>query len=165
MAGDPATAGGGGRRRFRFAVADWELWRVRTRALAAFVVCVDVVATIAVAVLVPVPLAGSARFAVLVAGLLVSAELSRSAERGRGETSLGPGFGTPWVFDGAVVLPSVPAMVLVVVSGAHRWLRVRRRAPYRRFSRWRRRCWPCCSRAGSSRGRCRSRRARWATSA
>ncbi|QYN17719.1 GGDEF domain-containing protein [Amycolatopsis sp. DSM 110486] len=134
MVGDPATAGGGRRRRFPVAVANWELWRVRTRALAAFVVCVDVVAlaaTIAVAVLVPLPLTGSARFAVLVAGLLVSAELSRSAERGRGETLLGPGFGTPWVFAGAVVLPPVPAVVLAVVSGAHRWLRVRRRAPYR----------------------------------
>ncbi|WIX78012.1 GGDEF domain-containing protein [Amycolatopsis carbonis] len=134
MVGDPATAGGGERRRFPVAVANWGLWRVRTRALAAFVVCVDMVAlaaTIVVAVLVPLPLTGSARFAVLAAGLLVSAELSRSAERGRGETLLGQGFGTPWVFAGAVVLPPVPAVVLAVVSGAHRWLRVRRRAPYR----------------------------------
>ncbi|WP_326834037.1 GGDEF domain-containing protein [Amycolatopsis rhabdoformis] len=129
MVGDPAAAGAGRRR--RVAVAGWELWRVRTRAL---VVCVDVVAlaaTVAVAVLVPVPLTGTSRFAVLVAGLLVSAELSRSAERGRGETLLGPGFGTPWVFAGAVVLPPVAAVALAVVSGAHRWLRVRRQPLYR----------------------------------
>ncbi|MGW4488753.1 diguanylate cyclase [Amycolatopsis sp. NPDC004368] len=127
MVGDPAAAGEGPWRR----LAGWELWRVRTCALVLLVDVVALGATIAVAVLVPVPVTGTARFAVLVAGLVVSVELSRSAERGRGETLLGPGFGTPWVFAGAVVLPPVAAVGLAAVSGLHRWLRVRRHAPYR----------------------------------
>ncbi|MFI5608001.1 diguanylate cyclase [Amycolatopsis sp. NPDC051903] len=134
MVGDPATAGGGPRRRSPGVVANWALWRVRTRALLAFVLCVDVLAlaaTVLVAVLLPRPLTGVTGFAVLVAGLLGCAELCRSAERERGETLLGPGFGTPWVFAGAVVLPPAPAVVLAVVSGAHGWLRVRRRPLYR----------------------------------
>ncbi|WP_328608246.1 GGDEF domain-containing protein [Amycolatopsis sp. NBC_00345] len=130
MMGDSAAAG----RRWRLpSLAGWALWRHPRRALV-LVLVVDLVAlagTVAATLLVPVSLTAAEEFAVLLAGLLGCAELCRSAERGRAESLLGPGFGTPWLFAGAVVLPPVLAVALVVVSGLHRWARIRRRPVYR----------------------------------
>jgi diguanylate cyclase (GGDEF)-like protein len=63
--------------------------------------------------------------------MLVAAELSRSVERHREDTLLGPGVDTPWIFAGVLVLRPGLAVTLVVVSGLHQWFRIRRRPAYR----------------------------------
>jgi diguanylate cyclase (GGDEF)-like protein len=128
MMGDSAAAG---RRWGLPSFAGWALWRHPRRALVLVVDLVALAGTVAATLLVPVSLPAAEAFAVLLVGLLGCAELCRSAERGRAESLLVPGFGTPWLFAGAVVLPPVLAVALVVVSGLHRWARIRRRPAYR----------------------------------
>jgi diguanylate cyclase (GGDEF)-like protein len=128
MMGDSAAAG----RRWRLpSLAGWALWRHPRRALVLVADLAAAAGTVAAALLVPVSLTSAEAFAMLLAGLLASAELCRSAERGRGESLLGPGFGTPWLVAGALVLPPLLAVALAVVSGLHRWARIRRLPAYR----------------------------------
>src|SRR6201990_823196 len=109
MMGDSAAAG----RRWRLpSLEGWALWRPPRRAPVLLAGPAPPAGTVAAALLVPVSLSAAEAFAMLLAGLLASAELCRSAERGRGESLLGPGFGTPWLLAGAVVLPPLLAVAL-----------------------------------------------------
>ncbi|UOX93110.1 GGDEF domain-containing protein [Amycolatopsis sp. FBCC-B4732] len=137
MVGD-SVAAGGGRRPGRFlpavVLARWALWRLPRRGQVLYLVAVDVLAVAAVALAAvrfpPLP-AMLGPFALLLGGLLVSAELARPVERHREDTLLGPGVDTPWIFAGVLVLRPGLAVALVVLSAAHQWFRVRRRPVYR----------------------------------
>lgn len=138
MVGDSTIAGGDENRWNRFlsaAVPDrWALWRLPRRSLVGYFLTVEVlaVAATALAAIRFPPLAAMLTpFALLLAGMLVSAELARPVERHREDTLLGPGVDTPWVFAGVLVLRPGLAVILIVVSGLHQWLRVRRRPVYR----------------------------------
>lgn len=112
----------------------WALWRLPRRPLVWYVLAVDVVAVAAVAlaaVRLPPTTALLTPFALLLAGMLLSAEVARPVERHREETLLGPGIDTPWIFAGMLVLRPALGIALVVVSGLHQWYRVRRRPAYR----------------------------------
>jgi diguanylate cyclase (GGDEF)-like protein len=138
MVGDSTVAAGGGRRPGRFLLAvplqRWAVWRLPRRGQVLYVVAVDALAVAAVAlaaVRFP-PLATMVPpFALLLGGMLLTAELSRPVERHREDTLLGPGVDTPWVFAGALVLRPGLAVALVVFSALHQWFRVRRRPVYR----------------------------------
>ncbi|MFE0022755.1 diguanylate cyclase [Amycolatopsis sp. NPDC059021] len=137
MVGESAMAAGDGRRRGRgpliAGAADWALWRLPRRGLVWYLLVVDVVAvagTALAAVRFPPSRPVLLPFVVLLAGLLVCAELCRTVERARADV-LDPGIDIPWIFAGVLILPPGAAAGLVVVSGAYRWLRVRRRAPHR----------------------------------
>jgi diguanylate cyclase (GGDEF)-like protein len=142
MVGDSVAAGGGRRPgRFlpavvlrRWALRRWALWRLPRRGQVVYLVAIDtlaVAATVLAALRFP-PLATMlAPFALLVGGMLVSAELARAVERHREETLLGPGVDTPWIFAGVLVLRPGLAVALVVLSALHQWFRVRRRPVYR----------------------------------
>jgi diguanylate cyclase (GGDEF)-like protein len=138
MVGDSTVAAGGGRRPGRFLPAvplqRWAVWRLPRRGQVLYVVAVDVLAVAAVAlaaVRFP-PLASMLPpFALLVGGMLVTAELSRPVERHREDTLLGPGVDTPWIFAGVVALRPGLAVALVALSALHQWFRVRRRPVYR----------------------------------
>jgi diguanylate cyclase (GGDEF)-like protein len=138
MVGDSTVAAGGGRRSGRFLPAvflqRWALWRLPRRTQVCFLVAVDVIA-VAAAVLAAVrfpPLAAMLPpFALLLGGMLVSAEVSRPVERHREDTLLGPGVDAPWIFAGVLVLRPGLAVALVVLSALHQWFRVRRRPVYR----------------------------------
>ncbi|WIX97989.1 GGDEF domain-containing protein [Amycolatopsis mongoliensis] len=138
MVGDSTVAAGGERRPGRFLPAvvplRWALWRLPRRGQVVYLVAVDALA-VAAAVLAALrfpPLATmAAPFALLLGGMLVSAELARAVERHREETLLGPGVDTPWIFAGVLVLRPGLAVALVVLSALHQWFRVRRRPVYR----------------------------------
>jgi diguanylate cyclase (GGDEF)-like protein len=142
MVGDSVAAGGGRRPgRFlpavvlrRWALRRWALWRLPRRGQVLYLVVIDtlaVAATVLAALRFP-PLATMlAPFALLLGGMLVSAELARAVERHREETLLGPGVDTPWIFAGVLVLRPGLAVALVVLSALHQWFRVRRRPVYR----------------------------------
>ncbi|WP_284744774.1 GGDEF domain-containing protein [Amycolatopsis sp. RTGN1] len=142
MVGDSVAAGGGRRPgRFlpavvlrRWALRRWALWRLPRRGQVLYLVAIDVLAvaaTVLAALRFP-PLATMlAPFALLLGGMLVSAELARGVERHREETLLGPGVDTPWIFAGVLVLRPGLAVALVVLSALHQWFRVRRRPVYR----------------------------------
>src|SRR5947207_3940376 len=137
MVGD-SVAAGGGRRPGRFVPAvvlgRWALWRLPRRGQVLYLVTIDVLAVAAVAlatVRFPPLSAMLGPFALLLGGMLVSAELARPVERHREDTLLGPGVDTPWVFAGVLVLRPGLGVTLIVVSGLHQWLRVRRRPVYR----------------------------------
>ncbi|MGK3203479.1 diguanylate cyclase [Amycolatopsis sp. MEPSY49] len=137
MVGD-SVAAGGGRRPSRFLPAvvprHWALWRLPRRGQVLYLVAIDVLAVVA-AVLAALrfpPLAAMLTpFALLLGGMLVSAELARTVERHREDTLLGPGVDTPWIFAGVLVLRPGLAVALVVLSALHQWFRVRRRPGYR----------------------------------
>ncbi|SEF37736.1 diguanylate cyclase (GGDEF) domain-containing protein [Amycolatopsis pretoriensis] len=137
MVGD-SVAAGGGRRPGRFLPAvvlqRWALWRLPRRGQVLYLVAIDVLA-VAAAVLAalrfPPQAAMLTPFALLLAGMLVSAELARTVERHREDTLLGPGVDTPWIFAGVLVLRPGLAVALVVLSALHQWFRVRRRPGYR----------------------------------
>lgn len=137
MVGD-SVAAGGGRRPGRILPAvvprRWALWRLPRRGQVLYLVAIDVLA-VAAAVLAALrfpPLAAMLTpFALLLGGMLVSAELARTVERHREETLLGPGVDTPWIFAGVLVLRPGLAVALVVLSALHQWFRVRRRPGYR----------------------------------
>ncbi|MDT8913900.1 diguanylate cyclase [Amycolatopsis sp. PS_44_ISF1] len=128
MMGDSAAAG---RRWWLPSPTAWALWHQPRLVLLLVVDLLALAATVAAVVLVPVTLTAGVRFAILLAGLLGCAELCRSAERGRAEALLGPGFGTPWLVAGVLVLPPGPAVALAVACGLHRWARIRRRPLHR----------------------------------
>ncbi|NBH04799.1 GGDEF domain-containing protein, partial [Amycolatopsis sp. SID8362] len=101
-----------------------------------YLVTVDVlavaVAAVALAAVRFPPLPGLlGPFALLLGGMLVSAELARPVERHREDTLLGPGVDTPWVFAGVLVLRPGLAVALIALSALHQWFRVRRRPVYR----------------------------------
>ena len=138
MVGDSTVAAGGGRRPGRFLPAvflqRWALWRLPRRGQVWYLLLVDVLAVAAVvlAALRFPPLATMLTpFALLLGGMLVSAELARPVERHREETLLGPGVDTPWIFAGVLVLRPGFAVALVAFSALHQWFRVRRRPVYR----------------------------------
>ncbi|MEU4247638.1 GGDEF domain-containing protein [Amycolatopsis sp. NPDC026612] len=143
MVGDSSVAAGGERRPGRFlpalvlqrwALRRWALWRLPRRGQVCYVVLVDVLAVAAVvlaAVRFPPLAAMLGPFALLAAGMLVSAELVRPVERHREDTLLGPGVDTPWIFAGVLVLRPGLAVALVLLSALHQWFRVRRRPGYR----------------------------------
>jgi diguanylate cyclase (GGDEF)-like protein len=142
MVGDSTVAAGGERPgRFlaalvlrRWALRRWALWRLPRRSQVCYLVVVDAVAVAAVvfaALRYPPLTAMLTPFALLVAGMLVSAELARPVERHREDTLLSPGVDTPWVFAGVLVLRPGLAVALVVLSALHQWCRVRRRPVYR----------------------------------
>lgn len=138
MVGDSTVAAGGERRPGRFLPAvllqRWALWRLPRRGQVCYLLGVDALAVAAVVLAAlrfpPLP-AMFGPFALLTAGMLVSAELARPVERHREDTLLGPGVDTPWVFAGVLVLRPGLAVALVVLSAVHQWFRVRRRPGYR----------------------------------
>ncbi|RSD17185.1 GGDEF domain-containing protein [Amycolatopsis eburnea] len=137
MVGDSVAAGGGrrpGRLLPAVVLGRWALWRLPRRGQVLYLVTVDVLAVAAVALAAvrfpPLPgLLGP--FALLLGGMLVSAELARPVERHREDTLLGPGVDTPWVFAGVLVLRPGFAVALIALSALHQWFRVRRRPVYR----------------------------------
>jgi diguanylate cyclase (GGDEF)-like protein len=138
MVGDSTVAAGGGRRPGRFLPAvllqRWALWRLPRRGQVWYLLLVDTlaVAAVALAALRFPPLAAMLTpFALLLGGMLVSAELARPVERHREETLLGPGVDTAWIFAGVLVLRPGFAVALVAFSALHQWFRVRRRPVYR----------------------------------
>ncbi|MET8847958.1 GGDEF domain-containing protein [Amycolatopsis sp. NPDC004625] len=138
MVGDSTVAAGGGRRPGRFLPAlllqRWALWRLPRRGQVCYLLGVDALAVAAVvlaAVRFPPLPAMLGPFALLTAGMLVSAELARPVERHREDTLLGPGVDTPWIFAGVLVLRPGLAVALVALSALHQWFRVRRRPGYR----------------------------------
>ncbi|WP_103336225.1 GGDEF domain-containing protein [Amycolatopsis sp. CA-126428] len=143
MVGDSTVAAGGEGRPGRFLAAlvpqrwaprRWALWRLPRRGQVCYLVGIDALAVAAVvlAALRFPPLAAMLTpFALLAAGMLVSAELVRPVERHREETLLGPGVDTPWIFAGVLVLRPGLAVALVVLSALHQWFRVRRRPVHR----------------------------------
>ncbi|MEV6826979.1 GGDEF domain-containing protein [Amycolatopsis sp. NPDC051102] len=143
MVGDSTVAAGGERRPGRFlaalvlqrsALRRWALWRLPRRGRICYLVGVDALALAAVvlAALRFPPLAVMlGPFALLLGGMLVSAELARPVERHREDTLLGPGVDTPWIFAGVLVLRPGLAVALVALSALHQWFRVRRRPVYR----------------------------------
>ncbi|MEV4142740.1 GGDEF domain-containing protein [Amycolatopsis sp. NPDC049691] len=137
MVGD-SVAAGGGRRPGRFLPAvvpgRWALWRLPRRGQVLYLVAIDVLAvaaTVLAAVRFPPLAVMLTPFALLLAGMLASAELARTVERHREDTLLGPGVDTPWIFAGVLVLRPGLAVALVVLSALHQWFRVRRRPGYR----------------------------------
>ncbi|MFC4078914.1 GGDEF domain-containing protein [Amycolatopsis samaneae] len=135
MMGESATTAGNGRGRVsvRTAPADWALWRLPRRGLAWYLLAVDVAAlagTAFAAVRLPPTRPVLLPFLVLLAGLLLCAEFCRAVERNRVD-ALDPGIDLPWIFAGVLILPPQAVAGLIVVSGAYRWLRVRRRPPHR----------------------------------
>ncbi|WP_318307338.1 GGDEF domain-containing protein [Amycolatopsis solani] len=137
MVGD-SVAAGGGRRPGRFLPAvvlgRWALWRLPRRGQVLYLVTVDVLSVAAVAlatVRFPPLSAMLVPFALLLGGMVVSAELARPVERHREDTLLGPGVDTPWIFAGVLVLRPGFAVALIVLSALHQWFRVRRRPVYR----------------------------------
>ncbi|MEV4053459.1 GGDEF domain-containing protein [Amycolatopsis sp. NPDC049688] len=146
MVGDSTVAAGGERRPGRLLAAllpqrwsprRWALWRLPRRGQVCYLLGVDALAVAAVVLAAlrfpPLP-AMLAPFALLLGGMLVSAELARPVERHREDTLLGPGVDTPWVFAGVLVLRPGLAVALVVLSALHQWFRVRRRPGYRQVS-------------------------------
>jgi len=138
MVGDSTVAAGGERRPGRFlpavVLARWALWRLPRRGQVCYLVLVDVLAVAAVvlaALRYPPQAAMLVPFALLLGGMLLSAELARPVERHREDTLLGPGVDTPWIFAGVLVLRPGLAVTLVVLSAAHQWFRVRRKPVYR----------------------------------
>ncbi|WP_410616556.1 diguanylate cyclase [Amycolatopsis sp. lyj-109] len=143
MVGDSTVAAGGERRPGRFLPAlalgrwaprRWALWRLPRRGRIWYLLGVDVLAIAAVvlAALRFPPLAAMLTpFALLTAGMLVSAELARPVERHREDTLLGPGVDTPWIFAGVLVLRPGLAVALVALSALHQWFRVRRKPAHR----------------------------------
>jgi diguanylate cyclase (GGDEF)-like protein len=138
MVGDSTVAAGGERRPGRFlpavVLSRWALWRLPRRGQVCYLVLVDVLAVSAVvlAALRYPPLAAMlVPFALLLGGMLLSAELARPVERHREDTLLGPGVDTPWIFAGVLVLRPGLAVTLVVLSALHQWFRVRRKPVYR----------------------------------
>ncbi|MEU5261630.1 GGDEF domain-containing protein [Amycolatopsis sp. NPDC021455] len=138
MVGDSTVAAGGERRPGRFlpavVLARWALWRLPRRGQVCYFVLIDVLAVAAVvlAALRFPPLAAMlVPFALLLGGMLVSAELARPVERHREDTLLGPGVDTPWIFAGVLVLRPGLAAALIALSALHQWVRVRRRPVYR----------------------------------
>jgi diguanylate cyclase (GGDEF)-like protein len=138
MVGDSAVAAGRGRRGGRLLSAvllqRWALLRLPRRTQVCFLVAVDVLAVAAgvlAAVRFPPLTALLPPFALLLAGMLVSAELTRPVERHREDTLLGPGVDTPWIFAGVLVLRPGLVLALVALSALHQWFRVRRRPAYR----------------------------------
>src|SRR3954447_4871307 len=103
MVGDSTVGAGGDRRPGRFlpavVLSRWALWRLPRRGQVCYLVLVDVLAVSAVvlAALRYPPLAAMlVPFALLLGGMLLSAELARPVERHREDTLLGPGVDTPW---------------------------------------------------------------------
>ncbi|WP_410592006.1 diguanylate cyclase [Amycolatopsis sp. lyj-23] len=143
MVGDSTVAAGGERRPGRFlpalvpqrwALRRWALWGLPRRGSVCYLVGVDALAVAAVvlaALRFPPATAVVAPFALLAAGMVVSAELARPVERHREDTLLGPGVDTPWIFAGVLVLRPGLATALVVLSALHQWFRVRRKPGYR----------------------------------
>ncbi|WP_410570081.1 diguanylate cyclase [Amycolatopsis sp. cmx-4-61] len=143
MVGDSTVAAGGDRRPGRFlpalvprrwALRRWALWGLPRRGSVCYLVGVDALAVAAVALAAlrfPPATAMLTPFALLAAGMLVSAELARPVERHREDTLLGPGVDTPWIFAGVLVLRPGFAVALVVLSALHQWSRVRRKPGYR----------------------------------
>jgi len=112
----------------------WALWRLSRRSRVWYVLAVDILAIAATALAVvrfPPTTVTLTPFALLAAGMLLSAEAARSVERHREDTLLGLGLDIPWIFAGMLVLRPALAVTLVVVSGLHQWFRVRRRLAYR----------------------------------
>ncbi|RSM46637.1 GGDEF domain-containing protein [Amycolatopsis balhimycina DSM 5908] len=138
MVGDSTVAAGGERRPGRFlpavVLSRWALWRLPRRGQVCYLVLVDVLAVSAVvlaALRYPPLTAMLVPFALLLGGMLLSAELARPVERHREDTLLGPGVDTPWIFAGVLVLRPGLAVTLVVLSALHQWFRVRRKPVYR----------------------------------
>src|SRR3954452_15360288 len=128
----PAEAGGAWR------VRRWSLWSLPKRALA-YVLLVDLGAALAVTLcaLSPVPARSWAIAGVLAACAIAHLHCSRWIERIRRDHSRLPHVDlcSIWIFAGALVLPPLPAVLLVVAIYLHRWWMVGRwdasRPPHR----------------------------------
>ncbi|MGY6654063.1 GGDEF domain-containing protein [Amycolatopsis sp. TRM77291] len=139
MVGDSLMATGSRDRRDRLAaprriLGSWSLWELPRRGLIGYLLLVDFAAIAATAylfVLRPPAPSSFLPFSALVTGMILSSELSRPVERSRADTRLGAGLDAAWIFAGALLLPPALAAVLVVVSAAYRWFRIRRGIPHR----------------------------------
>jgi diguanylate cyclase (GGDEF)-like protein len=138
MVGDSTIAAGDGSRWSRLrstaGPASWALWRLPRRSLAWYLLTVEILAvagTVLVALKAPPVLSLLMPFALLLAGMLLSAELARPVERHREDTLLAPGLDAPWIFAAVVVVRPGLAVALAAISGLHQWFRVRRRPAYR----------------------------------
>ncbi len=128
----PAQAGGARR------VRHWSLWSLPKRALA-YVLLVDAGAALAVVLcaLGPVPARSWVIAAVLAGCAIAHLHFSRWIERIRRDHSRLPHVDlcSIWIFAGALVLPPLPAVLLVATIYLHRWWMVGRwdasRPPHR----------------------------------
>ncbi|UJW29075.1 diguanylate cyclase [Saccharothrix sp. AJ9571] len=119
-----------------FAVGRWRLWRLPDRFLVGYVLAVDLTALTGAAVAfhaLPVPERDWRPFWILIACCVVYVEVSRSIERSRAEFLDGPhiDLNSVWMFAAALLLHPGLAAVVIAVSYAYRWLRVRHREVYR----------------------------------
>ncbi|HWO58918.1 MAG TPA: GGDEF domain-containing protein [Umezawaea sp.] len=116
---DAPVRAGGSRR-----VARWSLWSLPARALA-YVLLVDLGAAAAVllSALGPVPARSWGIAAVLAACAAAHLHFSRWIERIRRDHSHLPHVDlcSIWIFAGALVLPPLPAVLLVIAIYLHRW--------------------------------------------
>ncbi|MGW5707185.1 GGDEF domain-containing protein [Amycolatopsis japonica] len=139
MVGDSLMATGSRGRRDRLAaprriLGSWSLWELPRRGLIGYLLLVDFAAFAATAylfVLRPPAPSSLLPFSALLAGMILSSELSRPVERSRADTRLGAGLDAAWIFAGALLLPPALAAVLVAASAGYRWFRIRRGIPHR----------------------------------
>ncbi|MEU8417750.1 GGDEF domain-containing protein [Amycolatopsis japonica] len=139
MVGDSLMATGSRGRRDRLAaprriLGSWSLWELPRRGLIGYLLLVDFAAFAATTylfVLRPPAPSSLLPFSALLAGMILSAELSRPVERSRADTRLGAGLDAAWIFAGALLLPPALAAVLVAASAGYRWFRIRRGIPHR----------------------------------
>ncbi len=139
MVGDSLMATGSRGRSDRLAaprriLGTWSLWELPRRGLIGYLLLVDAAALAAITylfVLRPPASSSLLPFSALLAGMILSSELSRPVERSRADTRLGAGLDAAWIFAGALLLPPALAAVLVVASAGYRWCRIRRGIPHR----------------------------------
>ncbi|EME62106.1 GGDEF domain-containing protein [Amycolatopsis decaplanina] len=139
MVGDSLMATGSGARSGRFAapcrmLGAWSLWELPRRGLIGYLLLVEAAAfaaTVYLFALRPPAWSSLLPFSALLAGMILSSELSRPVERSRADTRLGAGLDAAWIFAGALLLPPGLAAVLVVASAVYRWFRIRRGIPHR----------------------------------
>ncbi|WP_236808783.1 GGDEF domain-containing protein [Amycolatopsis albispora] len=118
------------------AIARWRLWRLPDRFLVGYVLAVDLTALTGAAAAfhaLPVPARDWRPFWILLACCVVYVEVSRSIDRSRADFLDGPhiDLNSVWMFAAALLLHPGLAAVVISVSFAYRWLRVRHRPVYR----------------------------------
>ncbi|WP_237774629.1 GGDEF domain-containing protein [Actinosynnema sp. ALI-1.44] len=120
----------------RLAVRHWALWQLPKRALVAYVLAVELAAVagvVAALVLIPIPSSNLAPFLLLTSCILVYSELSMPIERLRRVARPFVDLNAVWMFAGILLLHPALSAVVIAVSYAVQWVRLRPVPPFRLF--------------------------------